>query len=155
MKIKNFWLKHKYTIIMGIMWFVLTTIIRYWNMTLLQHWIVLIFTLLFALIGYRDGKIEVVRNIIKYDNSIVIDVNECEFTYSKLKDIDTGVFFSLADDENEDKYMKCGYTDERLRQCWNLTKERFEQIDCHAECILYRTRIIYIPYTKTRKIKYE
>ena len=119
----------------------------------LVYWGLGAFTLIFRFLGYKEGIYKVSNDLIKYNNDIVVKINTNKFTEHivEIKDLKKGMFFSLVNDESQDKYIKCGYVTDGYATCWNLTSESFALMKDTQECILYQTKIIYRPVVKAKE----
>lgn len=149
--------KYKYDVICFILW------ILYWlflalayNITLhnIQYWILLIFTILFRLCGYKEGFAEAktrLKNVLmsgKFDIAET-SVNQKQHTLESIK---PGTVFSLVKDADEkhyveplDKYIKLESSIGDVMSTWNLTKSMYKILSNDTKVILYDCSSVYMP----------
>lgn len=153
---KKFWNIYKYDFaglfLYVIFWCIL--FIRYDMETYhWQYWVTILVTVLFRLLGYKEGrKIERrhnAENLVNWPNDICVTV-PAQKVY-KLKDIETGIFFSVIKNDNEikeplDKYVKINNVYDTYKcGTYNMTLRKGEILDGDSNVIVYKCKSIYTP----------
>lgn len=152
-ELKNFWYDTKYDIIYiilcSIMYFILSKC-YYAKLTDWQYWFMVLIIVPIRFIGYKEGQRTIIKSIVENSANVSLDIIDDRFenVTCELKDIATGTFFSLASDEHRTKYLKCNKVNEGSTKCWNFDTEEIVLMNDDAECVLYKTKIIYTPVLK-------
>ena len=153
----NFWTKYKYDITGLFLWLFLwmTLAIRYeYTLCNWQTWVLILIITAFRYIGYREGRHSLAKQLLTHPSNIDITVSDdaaYEYDTCELKEVSVGMFFSIANDKHQDKYLKCNNVNNSLHKCWNFNTEELVLLDDNIECILYKTKMLYIPVVKMKE----
>ena len=125
------------------------------NLSDWRYWAILLSTVIFRLIGYKEGKRKIANAIFEHKTDINIDIKDKGFepVICELKNIQNGLYFSLLNDEHRTKYLKCNTVNAGSSKCWNFDSEELCLIEDDVQCILYKTKTIYIPISKMKEDK--
>lgn len=154
---KKFWNNYKYDICCMPAYVLFFTLIMTLdcNVTNWKYWVFLILVLFFRWIGYKEGRVYVIKLLLGYKYDIDCDINDerVEPVVCELKDISQGIYFSLLNDNTSTKYIKCDMSNEGSCVCWDVTENKTTLINNDTLCIVYKTKIIYIPLVKMKEDK--
>jgi hypothetical protein len=121
----------------------------------LEFWLALLCVVIFRLIGYKEGQHELTKNLIEQSHDITVNVinDNFELVTCELKDIPNGLSFSLVNDKTQTKLIKCTDSADGCATCWNSSTDTLNLVNTDSNCIVYKTRNIYVPLVKMKEMK--
>ena len=154
----NFWSKYKYDIIGLFLWIMFWSIlgIQYsYTLRNWQTWIIILIITIFRYMGYREGKYKMTSYLFtqaaNVSFTISIDDKFNKQCTCKLRDIPSGVFFSIINDDYKNRYLKGNVVNEGSTKCWDVMNNELVIINDDTECIEYKTKMFHIPIVKVNK----